>query len=96
MRLAQQSLLTVMTRMVRQGAIMESDLDALARGYCRDRLTLGEAMQTYRALLSGTWGDVIDEDVLSETECAVLVVIVEELGLPEGWVPQRQRFAIAL
>ena len=96
MRLAQQSLLTVMTRMVRQGAATDSDLDALARGYCRDRLTLGEAMQTYRALLRATWGDVIDDDALSETECAVLAVIVEELGLPEQWAPQRQVLAIAM
>lgn len=81
---AREVLFDVFTRALASGKLDAND----TRIVKTLRLSHTESRDLYDALLQTTWGDVIDDDALSERECAGLGAIGVLLSLPPAALPR--------
>jgi hypothetical protein len=87
MRPAEEALFEVVQRVFEDGRISASDRLAMVSVYGRGGLTVGEVKEVYRAFLRKTWGNVIDDELLTHEERVILVRIVTALRLPWECAP---------
>jgi hypothetical protein len=80
-------LLVVVRRIFVNGAVTTTERHQLAGLDRTDALTTPDVYDVFRAFLSETWGDVIDDTQLTVDERTRLAMIVRALALPDDTLP---------
>lgn len=91
----QRALFDVAVQIFAEGVVTPEQRACLARVHRDQDLSVDELEEVFEAFLRATWGDVIDDELLTAEDWARLAMIVRELRLPVQRVPFPLVFALA-
>jgi hypothetical protein len=84
---SKRALLDLVQRTFESKKVSAADRLELVSVYGPGGLTTGDVASVYRAFLRATWGDVIDDELLTREERMILVTLVRVLRLPPSCAP---------
>src|SRR5689334_16479561 len=83
-------------RIFADGIVEPAERDELRRLYRDGGLTIPQVREVFAAFVAKTWGEVIEDGVVTPEERAKLTTILRELKLPADILPPQMRQILGL